>query len=310
MVFNGVEAPQHDSIWFSGADEERVRYAVPDAGQLWLVELGWPREGQKKPEALVEKRIKSLGKLPPEFPRVTRHWFAANGEGVAFTVTRAGKTVVIFNGKELGAYDEIQWTSISPNGRRFAYVGKREGKFVLYVDGKEASARYDRIMDVHFSPDSKRLAFTGWRGEHRYLVSDGKELTSHESFGRGITFSPDSKHLAYVARHGGSMFIVCDGKRGDGYDGVAPFPEFSPDSRHLWYQARRGADWFTVCDGLEMPSHARAWKDSRITGAFTNSKAFRYLVVDGNRERLVEVDWPKDLDWTHGLMPIERPQEE
>ena len=59
-----------------------------------------------------------------------------------------------------------------------------------------------------------------------------------------------------------------------------------------------------------MPSHARAWKDWRITGASTNSKAFRYLVFDGNSERLIEVDWPKDLDWTNGLKPIERPQEE
>ena len=36
---------------------------------------------------------------------------------------------------------------------------------------------------------------------------------------------------------------------------------------------------------------------------------FRYVVGDGKWAWLVEVDWPKDLDWTHGVKPIDHQQE-
>lgn len=47
--------------------------------------------------------------------------------------------------------------------------------------------------------------------------------------------------------------------------------------------------------------------EARVTW---NAETFRYVVTDNEGEALVEVAWPKDLDWTHGLKPIERGQEE
>jgi hypothetical protein len=32
----------------------------------------------------------------------------------------------------------------------------------------------------------------------------------------------------------------------------------------------------------------------------------QYVAVDGDRKALFEAEWPKDLDWTHGLKPPEK----
>ena len=84
-------------------------------------------------------------------------------------------------------------------------------------------------------------------------------------------------------------------------------PVFSPDSKHLAWFATQGKKQFIVIDGLEGPKHF--WvqipeKPCKVKGKF------RYVVGDGKSAWLVEVDWPKNLDWTNGLKPIKHPPEE
>ena len=57
-----------------------------------------------------------------------------------------------------------------------------------------------------------------------------------------------------------------------------------------------------VCDGIEAASHEKVYALNE-TVLYTGK--LRYAVVDKKRERLVEVDWPKDVDWTNGMQPVE-----
>ena len=88
-------------------------------------------------------------------------------------------------------------------------------------------------------------------------------------------------------------------------------PAFSADGKHLFFKGERKTEGgtpkrFIVCDGVEGPQHDFLWilKDYE---AYPDR--LRYVMADDEKAWLVEVDWPKGLDWTNGLRPIEPPKE-
>ena len=56
-----------------------------------------------------------------------------------------------------------------------------------------------------------------------------------------------------------------------------------------------------VVDGIKGPPHE--WIGFFKESGTTPGK-LRYVVADDGKAWLVEVDWPKDLDWTQGLRPV------
>jgi len=199
-----------------------------------------------------------------------------------------------------------------------AFALQRGRKRTVAVDG-ESHAAYDGAYCPRFSPDGKRLAFRAQLGPElggrNFIVCDGRALRSYDWVcWRHHVFSPDSRHLAYIAWrgtkgpapaewHGTKWFVVCDGREGPPVDWKNRYawpqvPVFSPDSRHLAYFATRGDKQFIVIDGVEGPRHVFVRipdKPCEVEGKL------RYAVGDGKQAWLLEVDWPKDLDWTNGL---------
>jgi Tol biopolymer transport system component len=115
----------------------------------------------------------------------------------------------------------VESLTVSPDGKHFAYVARRGGKWFVVVDGKEGK-EYDEIGEGTpiFSPDSKHFAYVARRGGRWFVVVDGKEGKEYDGIGKGtLVFSPDSKHLAYEAMRGGKSFVVVDGKEGKEYFG-------------------------------------------------------------------------------------------
>ena len=158
------------------------------------------------------------------------------------------------------------------------------------------------------------------------LILDGKRLGWARASYSWLVFSPDSRHLACVGRFARGQRILCDGRKGVRYDRVRS-PAFSPDGRHLCYLASRGGDWFVVCDGVEGPPHDEVWlvggyrggnrtppdpmgSNRKTARSLCFTGTLRYYAIDDGVLRLVEVDWPKDRDWTNGLKLIEPPKEE
>jgi len=225
--------------------------------------------------------------------------------------------------------------AFSPDGNHLAAVVRSGGKAVMILDGKTVGT-FDSIGGVQFSPDSRRLAYmvtrkTKWE---QFMVCDGQEGPVFDLVGTGVgrlVFSPDSRHLAYIGirdaqklqdgsvtlDRGYTWQVMCDGRAGPVFIGPAwrkvwprivdpQQPVFSPDSRHLAHLATHGDRQFVAIDGVEGPEHFFVKIPERPCEV---EGKFRYVVGDGKEAWLVEVGWPKDVDWTNGLKDVEPGEE-
>ncbi len=145
---------------------------------------------------------------------------------------------------------------VSPRGGHLAVITQKGSRSVVLFDGVPGPL-FDQIMSdgVSFSPDGSRYAYVGRSGAEQVIVVDGKEQLripfsseSQVSFIRGINttfaFSPDSKHLVYVIQTvgpgpNGARFreyhVVFDGTVGPPDHGDGPSVAFSPDgARHAY----------------------------------------------------------------------------
>jgi WD40 repeat protein len=180
----------------------------------------------------------------------------------------------------------------SPDSKRYAYIAQSGGKWMVVVDGAEGKA-YDDIVyfsgygDTVFSPDSKHVSYMAVSGGKKSLVIDGREIEG------GVwppVFSPDDKQIAYVVQKGESAFcLVVDDKPQKEYSSVAP-PVFSPDSKHIAHLAKDGEESFAVIDGVEGKKYPKNWFVGPIVYS-PDSQHVAYgldniLVVDGVEHRL------------------------
>jgi len=175
---------------------------------------------------------------------------SAGGEGLT-----EGQVVVV-DGKEGPTYDLIQGTPVfSPDSRRVAYVGSKDGRLRVVLDGKEYKEYPLHGIDeksLTFSPDSRRFAYIGVTGEKdRFVVIDRKECEKYRHVEAPV-FSADSKRLAYVAvHHSGGNSVVVNGEIGPKYDMILEM-SFSLDGKRLTYMAQREFGWSVVLDGREL----------------------------------------------------------
>ncbi len=153
---------------------------------------------------------------------------------------------------------------------KFDEQGER-GSYVIVINGEEGP-EYDRIKDISISPDGKRIAYLAEKniplppGDPAYeeynmpygtisdvftvAVIDGKEV---EEDGEGsiqlnsVVFSPDSRHVAYFV-YGEKNAIALDGQLlPNPYDKILTAPEFSSDGKRLSYAALKGKEvWWVV----------------------------------------------------------------
>jgi hypothetical protein len=176
-------------------------------------------------------------------------------ETMAYVATRSAKKLVVLNGVEGTAYDDIKGhPDFSPDGKHMAYIAVRNGRELVVMDGLEGKD-YFMVSDLEFSPDSKHMAYTVVRtfcerghscGRNQLVVEDGVEGKAYEYIPGGVeldwlkhmvwwgepVFSPDSKHLAYVAREGGAEFVVVDGLEGGKYEHLRRLIFDSPSQLH------------------------------------------------------------------------------
>jgi WD40-like Beta Propeller Repeat len=137
--------------------------------------------------------------------------------------------VVVVNRKPGGEYDDIFHLTVSPDGKRVAYVGYRISGSWVVVDGKPVSEYAGGVTDLIFSPDSRHLAYASSDGSRWSVVVDGRAGPQYSYFNEGsLTFSPDGQHIAYGAWNGSKQLVVLDGKPGAEYDVVDKLI-FSPD---------------------------------------------------------------------------------
>jgi Tol biopolymer transport system component len=221
---------QRSGKWFVVVDNEEGReydfVAVtdfsPDGKHIGYIAAVF----DSKREAVV-KRLAVVDKTEYEDSFVPI--FRPDGNLGAYTVVRDNKPVAfVVNGVKEKEYEEVKESVIfSPDGKRMAYVAKRNGKEFAVVDGTEGK-EYDSVCIPVFSPDSKRIVYVVEQGGKTLVVIDGIEGKEYNTIWmskemgdskRVAAFSSDSKHIAYVAMNDDvEWFIVVDGVEGEKYD--------------------------------------------------------------------------------------------
>jgi Tol biopolymer transport system component len=270
-VVDGHKGREYDScqrVVFS-PNSKRVAYVATSGGRAFVV-----ADGVKGKEYLT----------------AGQPVFSPDSRMVAYNASpEPGKRLVVANGVESKPYDFDKRGSVrlqpgnfyfpfhfSPDGKRVAYVAKRDGKYFVVVDGKEGR-KHDLTEKVVFSPDGKRVAYVAMRGPyhpgtwgamedmvrgHWSVFIDGEQGKEYALIRSAPVFSPDSKRIAYVAIYErpsgpGSNprgLVVVDGAEGrKGYNAVNT-PIFSADSKRVIYTATRDKRGLLVVDGQECES--------------------------------------------------------
>lgn len=114
-----------------------------------------------------------------------------------------------------------QFSDISPNGKRLAYISDRSGEAKLWIAGiGDADARpvdidVDLLMSASWSPDSKQLLVGGFAnrdfGLYLITVENGivQRLTAHPSADYNPTWSSDGMRAYFTSNRTGRFEIWC-----------------------------------------------------------------------------------------------------
>ena len=158
------------------------------------------------------------------------------------------------------ARPEVQSPVWSPDGRRIAFVSRRDGKalYVMNADGSglRRVARVKQLATPTWSPDGRRIVFQGRRDGHSgavYVVNaDGSGQRTLARRGNAPAWSPDGRRIAfviaaklYVVNADGSGHRTLTRLRGGG--DVASLA-WSPDGRKLLFLVEHSFMHAPRCD--------------------------------------------------------------
>lgn len=319
---------------------DRIAYPVSGENKSWIV-----CDGQEL----------------PHYTDIHQERFVRGGQHLAYLVEgEDGECFFILNGQDLKSYEGVSSLVLSPDGKHRAYIARRANDEVIVHDGKEGKA-YDEVLHPMFAPkgnnlaywtrssdnstynivfnervvvemksepqlrfscDGKKLAWGSWSGES-VSYYDGQTVTQVASgydAASKPTFSRDGRHLCYAAGKDFKYRIYVDKQPvSDIYDATdiihfCGFTDgrpdmrvmilrqpvsFSADGRHVYYVGTRDEDHrsskqFILCDGFEGPEHDAIW----IPDHYKNhADRLRYVARDGTTVRLMEYRWPQTLTW-------------
>lgn len=194
---------------------------------------------------------------------------AEDGSHVATLSLSGSRFVVTMDGVAGREYDQIGHFEgpdqrigaamiLSRDGRRVAYLARRDNKDYLVVDGNEIEIRplsIDKGGTFQFSADGSHYAMIV-KGQHdsnyaSWVVLDGTVSPVYTAVPE-LTFSPDGKRYAYIAETRTGTIVIVDGKASAGYEKAQQLV-FSADSRRLAYAAKSARGWQLVLDGAPQP---------------------------------------------------------
>jgi hypothetical protein len=142
----------------------------------------------------------------------------------AFARRNEGRILLLFDVLKGGIVRKIKMDveqqvglAWSPDGKKIAFSGNRNGVFDIFLVDLESEAveqlTNDAIYDggPAFSPDGKSLVFTSFIGEHGKLVridlgspTDRFQLTTGESHEKDVTYSPDGRRIYFTSDRNGA----------------------------------------------------------------------------------------------------------
>ncbi len=142
----------------------------------------------------------------------------------------------VVDGKKSLDYTFCGTFTWSPDSQHLAYVAMNNGKYVVVYDGKEQTA-YNQLdqQSLQFTADSKRFGYLAAAGDGWHAVIDGKAGLPRPAIEpRSFAFSPDGQHFRFNTRGADEWFVIVDDapspKPGDEEVGTMAL---TPDGKHI-----------------------------------------------------------------------------
>jgi len=134
-----------------------------------------------------------------------RHMAAIVMQGDRFLVLRQDGSVWAQSHSPI---DSIQ---ISPNGLHLVYrLVQKDGQSALVMNGAVITEPLDQIWAITFSPDSRRMAYAGRKDGKAFVVLDGMvvDYQGHFEDVKDIAFSKNGKNLSFAALKEGAWHEI------------------------------------------------------------------------------------------------------
>jgi hypothetical protein len=146
--------------------------------------------------------------------------FAKNGDTEIYKVQKDDKWVVVIDGQESAAYDDVANPTFSEDGSQFAYSAELDGEEFVIMNNEQQGGSYFNIIQILFNPDGSILAFLADTGSGKLVVVNGVEgvlydniTTMETEFGTTyLVFSEDGTQIAYYAQNGNNLLTIINGQ--------------------------------------------------------------------------------------------------
>lgn len=164
-----------------------------------------------------------------------------DNNSLAFAAKTPTGWTVIDGGSPGPFFEELAFPPVlSADRKHLAFVGVRGGRHVVVLDGKEGPA-CDEVMEAPVFAPGGQLAYAARRERQQFVVVDGKEGPAFDAVGR-VTFSPDGTRVAYGAQRGNTAVVRIDDEETPAFSGFLPRSRlvFGDDGTTLHAQTFRG----------------------------------------------------------------------
>lgn len=184
---------------------------------VWLAAQGSAQEAVSNPPLpRIHEELIAEASAQSEIERIVM----STATHVLWIEKRPGnKQALWLNGKQLGGeYDEVRFTSSTPECEQVAFTARRGSRWVLVVNGQERSAEYDEM----FVPDitlAGRYVVPVRKGRKWQMLVDGQPAGATFDAARLFRDIPVSRplfdssgsHYAFLGSHHGKWMTFMDG---------------------------------------------------------------------------------------------------
>lgn len=159
--------------------------------------------------------------------------------------------------------DFVATSYFSPDGRRAAYVARKDEDWYVVVNDK-AGANFKGVSEPCFSSNGKSVAYAAFDGRKECVVWGEKRGQPYDAVGLPITppnpmlhqklcvdfertllFAGPDAAPVYVAQKGAAQVLVVGDKEGEPFDEIS-VPLVGPDGSTIVYAARKGEKCYLV----------------------------------------------------------------
>ncbi|HEX2972630.1 MAG TPA: hypothetical protein VHP11_09875 [Tepidisphaeraceae bacterium] len=219
-------------------------------GLAWVMAalIGTSAAWGDAPKLELEHRETRLGRLP-ERTLPDQVSVSPDGKRIAYLASKGVKVMVVVDGKESKLYEWIVGNHIgfTADSQHVVYQIRRDDKLVMVIDNTEGPA-YAAMDGWICSPQGGRVAYVAKKHGRFVPVIDGVEGKAYDTARLGAL--TEMGHVALVAGIGGKDCLVVDGVEGRLFDEIQDV-RMSPDGKRVAYRAQRNADqWYMVVDGV------------------------------------------------------------